>query len=255
VKLLIYFGEILKYVIKPLPITRVKTDKSVMTYLLNFSTLLEIGTFAWAIEGDGRRFLVDTGCSAGMQTSSGFPAEQIYTIDEALKSIGWTSKSVDAVILTHLHLDHFAYVEKFRDADIFVQRKEYAAAVNPHPSYRHLYNSDFIKNLFSSLNVKFVDGDEEIADGLSLLFTPGHTPGGQSILVETEKGVAAITGFCCIKENFEPPPSLKDIFKFIVPGIHINIESLYESMLKVEEAADIIIPIHDKSFFNVKSIP
>ena len=245
----------LNYIIKPIPITRVKIDKSVMTYLMNFATPIEIGSFAWAVEGGGVRILVDTGCLAEMQTASGFPAEQVYSIEEGLKRIGWTPRDVDFVILTHLHLDHFAYAGKFRNATIILQRREYEAAVNPHPAYRHFYNTELIKKTLDGLRVEFVDGEKEIVDGVSVILTPGHTPGGQTVLVKTEKGVAAIVGFCCIRENFEPPGNLRKFFEFIVPGIHIDTVSLYDSMVRVRDAADIIIPIHDPEYFEVKSIP
>jgi N-acyl homoserine lactone hydrolase len=35
-----------------------------------------------------------------------------------------------------------------------------------------------------------------------------HTPGGLTVLVETEKGKAAITGFCVIVENLYPPKQI-----------------------------------------------
>jgi len=245
----------LSYVIKPIPITRVSIDKSVMTYLMNFAVPLEIGSFAWAIEGGGAKILVDTGCSAEMQTASGFPAKQVYTIDDGLKYVGWRPEDVDFVILTHLHLDHYAYVRKLKNATIILQEREYKAAFNPHPSYKHFYNAKFIKECLNGLKIEFVNGEKEIINGIYVILTPGHTPGGQTVLVNTEKGVAAITGFCCIRENFEPPSKLREIFEFIVPGIHIDIVSLYDSMVKIKELADIIIPIHDPEYFNIKSIP
>ena len=54
----------MKYVVKPVPITKVRVDKSVMTYLMNQGIELEIATYAWAVEGNGTKILVDTGCPA-----------------------------------------------------------------------------------------------------------------------------------------------------------------------------------------------
>ena len=48
---------------------------------------------------------------------------------------------------------------------------------------------------------------------------------------------------------------MRRIFHFILPGIHINMMQLYESMVKVEERADIIVPLHDPEYLEKKSIP
>jgi glyoxylase-like metal-dependent hydrolase (beta-lactamase superfamily II) len=39
-----------------------------------------------------------------------------------------------------------------------------------------------------------VDGDADLFAGVSVLFTPGHTPGHQSVLVETAEGVVVLGG-------------------------------------------------------------
>jgi len=241
-------------VIKPIPITKVKVDKSVMTYLINFGTTIELGTFAWAVECGDRRLLVDTGCPANVQSSSGFPATQVYTLTEGLAKIGWDINDVDIVILTHLHLDHIAYAKELKRSTFIIQDEEFKAALNPHPAYKGFYPSEVIEKVLSGLRIEYVSGDKEIVEGVSVMLTPGHTPGGQTVIVDTVKGKVAITGFCCIKENFEPP--VKGISEdFIIPGIHIDIVKLYESMNRIKNVADIIIAIHDKEYFNVKQIP
>ncbi|MGD8925110.1 MAG: hypothetical protein PVG64_09250, partial [Syntrophobacterales bacterium] len=84
-----------------------------------------------------------------------------------------------------------------------------------------------------------VKGDAEIVPGIRVILTPGHTPGGQSVAVETEKGTAVITGFCCNGNNF---PSVGPA---VTPGVHLNAIEAYESAQRVKEMADILIPIHD----------
>jgi len=246
----------MEFIIKPIPITKVKTDKSIMTYLVNIGATIELGTFAWAINHGTTKVLVDTGCPADIQTSSGFPAEQIYTLKEGLATIGWHPEDVDLVIFTHLHLDHIAYAKELKNATFIIQKKEHEAALNPHPAYRGFYNTDLIKQVLENLNVEYINGEKELLKGISVMHTPGHSPGGQTVLIESKKGIIAITGFCCIRENFEPPKGTASISKdLIVPGLHINIIELYESMVKIKEIADIIIPIHDKVYFNIKHIP
>jgi N-acyl homoserine lactone hydrolase len=94
-----------------------------------------------------------------------------------------------------------------------------------------------------------VEGDAEIVPGVSVLLTPGHTPGGQSVVVNTKKGKAVITGFCCNEQNF--PASGP-----VVPsGVHLDLIQAYESARRVKETADILIPLHDLSVGKKRAIP
>jgi N-acyl homoserine lactone hydrolase len=86
-------------------------------------------------------------------------------------------------------------------------------------------------------------------DGIKVLLTPGHTVGGQSIVVNTKKGQAVITGFCCNEQNF---PASGPV---VPPGVHLNLMDAYDSVRKVKEVADILIPLHDLSIGRHRSIP
>jgi hypothetical protein len=76
-----------------------------------------------------------------------------------------------------------------------------------------------------------------------------------AVAINTEQGKAIITGFCCVRENFDPPESLKKLMPVITPGTHTDILAAYESTLRIKEMADILIPIHDPSYAYVTSIP
>jgi len=222
-----------------------------MMYLMNFGQPLTCGTYIWYIEGPRERIIVDTGCSAELQTAGGFPAEQIASSEDALGKVGLKPEDIDIVVLTHLHTDHCADAHKYTNAKFVVQKKELEAALNPHPAMAHMFNKEYLENL----NLEVIDGEAEIADGVKVFPTPGHSPCGQSVAVDTARGRAVITGFCCIRENFEPPKELRRIFSLIIPGIHINMVQLYESMVKLKENADIIIPLHDSEYLQKRSIP
>jgi len=80
-----------------------------------------------------------------------------------------------------------------------------------------------------------------LRDGIDLIFTPGHTPGGQSVAVHTSGGKAIITGFCCNALIFPAnAPS-------VAPGVHTDAIAAYESAREIREMADILIPLHDIS--------
>jgi len=122
-----------------------------------------------------------------------------------------------------------------------VQKHELDYARNPHPLLQYFYLP--IQDLLDEVNFDIVEGDKEIGKGVKVLLTPGHSPGSQSVAIETEKGTAVITGFCCINENFT-----EGVWLVTPPGIHANATQAYDSMLKVKEIADIIIPLHESTF-------
>ena len=41
----------------------------------------------------------------------------------------------------------------------------------------------------------------------------------------------------------------------MIPGIHFNAISAYESILKIKEIADIVIPMHEPELMNIETIP
>ena len=93
--------------------------------------------------------------------------------------------------------------------------------------------------MLDGLKVTQVQGDAEIAEGVQVIFSPGHTVGGQSVAVNTVHGRAIITGFCCNAKNFPAQGPA------IAPGVHINLAEAYDTIQKIRAMADILIPIHD----------
>lgn len=73
--------------------------------------------------------------------------------------------------------------------------------------------------------------------------------------MDTEDGTAAITGFCVIAENFDPPKEIRAMeMEVIPPGTSVNPKEAYDIMLKVREAADIVIPLHEPRFAGVGTV-
>jgi len=121
--------------------------------------------------------------------------------------------------------------------------------LSPHATLENVQSCE------GGLNFEVIEGDKEIVEGVRVLFTPGHSAGGQSVVIDTAKGTAIISGFCCIRENFEPPEPLKEMVPIILPGIHLNPIELYDNVLKVKSLADILIPIHDVESVDKTQIP
>jgi len=88
-----------------------------------------------------------------------------------------------------------------------------------------------------------------IMDGIDVIYSPGHSVGGQSVAVNTAEGKAVITGFCCNDKNFPATGPA------IAPGVHIDLTEAYDSIQKIKQMADILIPLHDLSIGKRKTIP
>jgi N-acyl homoserine lactone hydrolase len=116
----------------------------------------------------------------------------VISIDRALAAIGVDERDVVAVINSHLHFDHCGQNEVFhrRGVPIYVQSAEVETArTNPAytvPEWAHVPDD----------SLRTVRGDEHLAEGVTIIETPGHTPGHQSLVVDTADGRVVIAGQC-----------------------------------------------------------
>lgn len=124
--------------------------------------------------------LVDTGVGGPDELVSDWRVVNVSAAD-ALAGIGLSPADITLVINTHLHFDHCGQNAVFRHAPFYVQRAELDRARRESP---HL--SDWFD--FMGARFELLDGDAEILPGLSVIATPGHTAGHQSVLVQTGDG-------------------------------------------------------------------
>jgi N-acyl homoserine lactone hydrolase len=134
--------------------------------------------FGWAIDTDDGTILVDT----GMIDSKPELDAEWGPVLRPWPDLG----NVTAVINTHLHFDHCGGNRRFAGTPTYVQRAELAAAVEPDylVEWVHFAGESYVE----------LDGDADIAPGVSVLFTPGHSAGHQSVLVETADGLTVLGG-------------------------------------------------------------
>ena len=248
--------------IKPLMLSKVTSEKGPMTYLAYPGHSIVRPYVMWYIHAGDKHVLVDTAIEAEDYRNyhpgfNNMPFESVQTFEEALVKVDCVPDDIDIIIQTHLHMDHIYNTSKCKNAVIYVQEEELQFALHPHPIFEIVYPKEVIKNL----NFKVINGDLIILPGITVMLVPGHTPGGQAVLVDTTKGKAVISGFCSIMENFNPPEDVKTkispfaSYPVIAPGIHTNLFQAYESVLKVKQVADIIIPLHDPDMAEREQIP
>jgi len=100
-------------------------------------------------------------------------------IRNRLQELNLKVSDIKMVIITHLHWDHTGGLRFFNHCPIFLQRGELRFAFNP-DTY---LSQQYMRNHFDfPLNYKILEGDQIILPGISVIKTPGHTPGHQSVL-------------------------------------------------------------------------
>ena len=150
-------------------------------------TGIRSGFTVWLIRDGGRLVLVDAGPAGTVSKTSG-------RLPKALAAIGISPASIDAVIVTHMHVDHIAGLvagsrRNYRNAEIFVDRRDAAhftdaAKAGAAPD---LLKSSFAKaqelvKLYPRL--QRIDGERQIARGISTVDLAGHTPGHIGVQIE-----------------------------------------------------------------------
>lgn len=228
-----------------------------MTYQYNYGTPINIPVYVWYLEGGDKKIIVDTGLMGVLATKDREDAigGKIYNFEQGLAKWGLRPEDIDIVIHTHLHNDHCENDMKCANAKFYIHRLEMDRIHDPRPlDYR--YELDFIEDIEAAGKIEVIEDDEaEVVDGIKVIHTPSHTPGSLTILVNTEKGLAAITGFCVISENFDPPAAVRGMeMEVLAPGVHNDADQAYEQVLRVKSLADIILPLHEPSFASVDTI-
>jgi N-acyl homoserine lactone hydrolase len=108
------------------------------------------------------------------------------TLKSQIESLGVKLDDITHVAVSHTHGDHIGNTGLFIRSKLLMQRLEYESAMNTTPK---LLNDD--------QKVEMLSGDRDVfGDGsLTIISTPGHTPGHQSLLVKLPKtGALILTG-------------------------------------------------------------
>lgn len=148
--------------------------------------------FVWVVKGAHGTFVVDTGFTAEMAAKRRRTFLQCPV--QGLAALGIQPDSVDDVIITHLHYDHVGNLDKFPTARFHLQERELNYATGrymKYPFFAHNFEVDQVVGVVR-LNydgrVELHNGVVELAPGISLHPTPGHTAGLQAVRVHTRRG-------------------------------------------------------------------
>jgi glyoxylase-like metal-dependent hydrolase (beta-lactamase superfamily II) len=148
--------------------------------------------FVWTIVGAGRTFIFDTGFTAEIAAQR--KRTHMRCPIDSLSMLGIDPKRVTDVILSHLHYDHVGSFHKLPQARFFLQEREMQWAVSRHMKYPFFQRSFEVAEVMGIVKLNFegrieqVAGEYDLAPGITLHPTPGHTPGLQVMRVHTRRG-------------------------------------------------------------------
>ena len=219
------------------------------TFREGYGTIIKHPVFVWLLEGNGMKILVDTGMS-DTEHSQKYHHDGLQepgqAIHEHMDRLGIDCDDIDMILFTHLHWDHCYNMEKFTKARLYVSDKEYRFAMDPIAMYWNSYESPKagLNAPFRDAKFQLVQGEEEIAPGIRMIPTPGHSPGHMAVSVSTEAGLYFLIGdLVLLRENLEPDK--KRGWPITMPGRFYNNIELWNSLLDVKHRADHILMTHD----------
>lgn len=172
------------------------------------NSVVDASSSVTLVESEGQLIVVDTGS----------PADRARLVS-TLKEFGVDPKSVDCVVNTHLHIDHCGCNELFEGARLFAHELE-----SP------------------PIGTVRVRQRTELAAGVELVPTPGHSPGSLSVFVEADEKVAICGDAIPTRVNYD---------KRVPPFINFDRKLAEKSMDVIGAWADLVIPGHDPPFRTV----
>jgi glyoxylase-like metal-dependent hydrolase (beta-lactamase superfamily II) len=222
--------------------------KPSLTYLRGWGEALDIPLVMFVIQGGDAPVVVDTGADLTRawehhrirmeQTPEEQPAA-------ALRSLGVDPEEVRVVVNTHLHWDHSSNNHLFPNARVVVQQSEIDYARSPVTWHRRQFEQlpDLTASWRNSEDrISAVDGDTEVAPGVSVVALPGHTPGSQGVVVEAATKRYLLAGDCIdLYENWAGD----DEADHIPSGFFTDIVAYENSLKRIEELGCEVIPSHD----------
>ena len=215
-------------------------DESVWTPGENVGRNIEFWSTCWLIKHGSEWLLWDTGVpEATLNDPHGWstlPKLIVYHLDksliEQLAEIGLKPGDIGRVAISHTHGDHIGNVGLFPNSTLVMQRAEYSWIHSPDGPNANVNQLMALARepLGTPKNLQLIDGGTDVfGDGsVTLIATPGHTPGHQSLLVHLKNsGFIVLSGDVAhSEENFE---------KDIVPSLNTDKAESIASMEKVRQ--------------------
>jgi len=214
-------------------------DKSFLVYSKYMGQPYEAALKPLLIKTGRENILIDTGMGELPEKY-----RQFYSVkrgrDENLLAqlgrLGLTPRDIDIVVNTHLHFDHCGNNKLFGHARFFVQAEELSYARSPERFQAAAYVSELFD--VDGLDYELVRGKRGVTEGITVVPTPGHSVGHQSVVVRFgERNFVYCGDASPLRENLE---------RRNIPGVLYCSHEALESIDKLRKIrAAVYIYSHD----------
>jgi glyoxylase-like metal-dependent hydrolase (beta-lactamase superfamily II) len=170
-------------------------------YLVDDCRNMQLTIPTFVVRSGGKTIVIDTGIGAKNRTA--YPNGRL---PDALAEAGVRPEDVDVVMATHIHIDHVGwhtvaegdgFIPLFPNATYVFHRPEYEFFTQDPEASKLPWVPDCILPLEGKVEISLVDGEHHLTDDLTLMPTPGHTPGHVAISIMSGGESAVLIGDVC----------------------------------------------------------
>ena len=180
-----------------------RTMRWLYPHFVTADDALILSIHALLVDAPGLRLVVDTciGNDRPRGITQGVALQTPFL--ERLAEAGWSREGVDAVVCTHLHVDHVGWntmlengrwTPTFPNARYLIGREELDHWRAKGDAAEQAILGDSVQPIFDAGLAELVETNHRLSPEIWLEPTPGHTPGHVSVRVESEGERALISG-------------------------------------------------------------
>lgn len=180
----------------------IEAMESVLFYNGDCEKYRKIGCFAWMLQKEKEIILIDTGIkdikvvNKTRKGSKEWLQNSEQTMESNLDCLGVRPEDVTKIILTHSHYDHISNIPLFKNANVYISRREYEFLYDKNNKLKEylVEAKEHIEFLKQRKKLILIEKDMCINDEVLVQWVGGHTPGGQIVIVDANIGKCLIAG-------------------------------------------------------------